>query len=238
MSNLSEIDVAILAGGLGTRLASILPEQQKVISKVREHPFLEYILNQMDEAGFKNIIICTGYLGDQVQKIFGNQYRGLTLSYSRELSPLGTAGAIRLALPFLNSENILITNGDSFYDTNLNKFWQFHLEKKATGTIILKEVSDTSRYGKVEVDKKDKIIKFQEKNKTGGIGFINGGLYLFKRAKLLEIPGKKIISFEKDIFPNWIGKDLYGFKGQGNFIDIGTPKSYKEAQKFFSEYIK
>lgn len=235
MSDLSEISVAILAGGLGTRLAPLLPRQQKVISKVRGHPFLEYILNQLNESGFKNIVICIGYLGNQVQEAFGNNYRGLSLSYSRESSPLGTAGAIRLALPYLKSENILITNGDSFYDSDLNKFWQFHLEKRANGTILLKEVSDTTNYGQVEVDKKDRVINFQEKKENGGTGFINGGIYLFKRSMLLEIPENSVVYFEKDMFPKWIG-NIYGFKSKGRFIDIGTPSSFRQAEEFFSQY--
>lgn len=235
MSNLSKISVAILAGGLGTRLAQVVPGQQKIVAKVRDHPFLEYILYQLNKAGFKNVVICTGYLGDQIQEVFGNNYKSLTFTYSQEQSPLGTAGAIRFALPLLESEDILVTNGDSFLDTDLKKFLEFHIEKNANGTIILTEVSDTSRYGRVELDENEQIVGFWEKKKNGGIGFVNGGIYLFKRSLLLEIPDKEYVSFEKDIFPIWIGKSFFGFKTKGKFIDIGSPQSYKEAEEFFSQ---
>lgn len=236
MSNTSKTYVAILAGGLGTRLKPILPGRQKVVARVVEHPFLEYILDQLDKSGFKNVVICTGHLGDQVKEAFGDNYHHLSLFYSREPSPLGTAGAINLALPYLKSEHILIMNGDSFYDIDLNFFWLFHLEKKANGTILLKELSNTARYGNVEVDKDSRIIKFQEKKTNGGAGLISGGIYLLKRSMLLEIPENSLISFEKDIFPKWIGNKFYGFKGNGRFIDIGTPETYKKAKKFFSQY--
>lgn len=233
--NLSEVSVAILAGGRGTRLASVVPDQQKVVAKVNEHPFLEYILNQLNKAGFKNIVMCTRDLGNQVEDAFGDNYKSLTLFYSKEPSPLDTAGAIRLALPYLQSEDILVANGDSFLDIDLKKFLEFHIEKKANGTIALAEVSDTSRYGSVEIDKNDQIIDFEEKKGNKKSGFINGGIYLFKRSMLLEIPENKASSFENEMFPSWIGKNLYGFKSKGRFIDIGTPESYKKAQNFFKQ---
>lgn len=245
MSNLSEIDVAILAGGLGTRLEPILPGRQKVVAKVKKYPFLEYILNQLNKAGFKNVVMCTGYLGDQVEKAFGGHYENLSLYYSREQSPLGTGGAVRFALPLLESDNILVINGDSFLDIDLNKFLQFHIRKRANGTIALTKISDVSRYGSVELDKNNLIVGFEEKKENRGVGFIrrkapiiNGGIYLFKRPILLEIPENKTVSFEKEMFPKWIRNRLYGFKVNGRFIDIGTPESYKEAQEFFSRYEK
>lgn len=234
MSNLSKISVAILAGGLGTRLAPILPGQQKVISKVREHPFLEYILNQLDKAGFKNIVICTGYLGNQVQKAFGNTYLGLSLVYSRESSPLGTAGAISLALPHLKSENILIINGDSFCEVDFKKLWLFHLNKHAKASLVITLVSDTSHFGAIELGSDDRIIRFQEK-KINDKGFINAGIYLINKALIEGIPKDKKISLEKEVFPNWVSKDFFGYKGK-NFIDIGTPENYAQAELFFAQY--
>ena len=234
MSNLSGITVAILAGGQGTRLKSLLPGQQKVIAKVKEHPFLEYILNQLNKNGFKNVMLCTGHLGDQVQETFGSNYQNLALLYSREPSALGTAGAIRFALPHLESEDILIMNGDSFYDCDLQSAYDFHLKKGANGTILLTKVDNTARYGKIELNENDEIVSFEEKAKSKGMGLINAGIYFIRKSLLLEIPKENTISFENEIFPSWIGKSFYGFKTTGRFIDIGTPESYKEAEEFFS----
>lgn len=235
MSNLSEITVAILAGGQGTRLKSLLPGQQKVIAKVKEHPFLEYILIQLNNSGFKNVVLCTGHLGNQIQEVFGNNYQNLALLYSREVSALDTAGAVRFALPHLESEDILIMNGDSFYDCDLQSAYDFHLKKGANGTIILTEVDNTSRYGKIELNENDNIVSFEEKAKSKGVGLVNAGIYFIRKSLLLEIPKENAISFENEIFPSWIGKGLYGFETKGRFIDIGTPEAYKKAGEFFSQ---
>lgn len=237
MKDLTDVYVAILAGGLGTRLATILPGQQKVVANVKEHPFLEYILSQLNKAGFKHIVICTGYLGDQVKQAFGDSYQNLSLTYLNETSPLGTAGAIRNALPLLNSQTVLIVNGDSFFECDLRSFYEFHLKKRANATIILREIADTSRYGKVDINEKDEIVGFEEKKENGGSGLINAGLYFIKKSLLLEVPEGRPVSFEKEIFLRWLTKGLYGFKSKGRFIDIGTPLSYKEAEEFFSKSI-
>lgn len=234
MPNLSEISVAILAGGFGRRLRSKLPNTQKVLAKVGKYPFLEYLLNQLDKAGFKDVVICTGYKGWQVQKQFGKKFKHLSLHYSQEKYKLDTAGAIRLALPHLKSDNILVTNGDSFFDTDLRKFYQTHFKKRSKGTILLTEVSDTSRHGSVKIDKKERIVTFQEKKKNNKGGLINAGIYLLKRSLLFEIPEKRSVSLEKEMFSKWIGKDFYGFQGKGKFIDIGIPNDYVNAEKFFT----
>lgn len=233
--DLKDIVAAVLAGGLGTRLHSTIKGKQKVLATVKNYPFLKYILDKLQKTGINKIIICTGYLGEQVKKEFGNTYRNLSISYSQENSKLDTAGAIRLALPLLKSEDILVTNGDSYFDCDLKKFWQFHLEKKSKSSILLTRVINIDRYGQVVLDKNNRITSFQEKIKKKGTGLINSGIYLFKKSLLLKIPKDKAFSFEKDLFPTLIGKDFYGFEGKGKFIDIGTPESYKMAEEFFSK---
>lgn len=235
MFKLSDITVAILAGGLGTRLRSKIPNKQKVLAKVGKYPFLEYLLNKLDKDGFRNVVICTGYLGRQVQERFGKTFKNLSLYYSQEKSKLDTAGAVRLALALLKSDDILVVNGDSFFDTDLNEFYKFHLKKKAKGTILLTQVSNITGFGKIEVNEKGRILVFQEKKKSDEAGLINGGIYLFKRSLLFEIPEKRSVSFEKELFPHWIGKNFYGFEGKGKFIDIGTPQSYSRAEEFFEK---
>lgn len=235
MVDLANVTVAILAGGLGTRLRPIVSNKPKVLAEIHGKPFLEYLLEQLYPFNFKEVVLCTGYLGDQIREKFGNSYGSLPLSYSQESSPLGTGGAVRLALPLLTSEIVMVMNGDSYCDADLKKFCQFHLEKRADATILLTKVSDTSRYGSVEVRKDGQIIRFQEKKGNSGAGFINAGIYLFKRALLLQIPQKRAVSFEKEMFPKWIGKNLYGFKSKGKFIDIGIPEAYLEAEHFFSK---
>src|SRR3989344_8746518 len=114
MSNLSEINAAILVGGLGTRLQPVLKGKPKALVKIRKHPFLEYILQQLDQAGFKKTILCTGHLGEEIKKVFGNRYGNLYLYYSHEKKTLDTAGALRKALSLFDSDIVLVMNGDSF----------------------------------------------------------------------------------------------------------------------------
>lgn len=234
MVDLANVTVVILTGGLGMRLRPILSGKPKVLTEIHRKPFLEYLLEQLSAFSFREIVLCTGYLGDQIKEKFGNSYKSLSLSYSQESSPLGTGGAVRLALPLLQSEIVMVMNGDSYFNCDLKKFWQFHLKKKSQVSILLTRISNIDRFGQVVLDKNNRIISFQEKNGKKGTGLINSGIYLFKKSLLLKIPKDKAVSFEKELFPSLVGKDFYGFEGHGKFIDIGTPQSYEEAQSFFS----
>jgi len=236
MSNLSKISVAILAGGFGTRLQSVVNDKPKVLADVNNHPFLEYLLNQLNSAHFKKIVLCTGYLHQQVKKTFGEKYKDINLLYSIEQKPLGTAGSLRKTLPLLDSETILVMNGDSFCEIDFEKFWEFHIRKNSNVTIALTSVSDANRYGTVNISSDDSITRFQEKKQGHKKGFINAGIYLIKKKFIKQIPKHKEISIERDIFPTWIVDGFYGYKASNNFIDIGTPQSYERAEEFFANY--
>lgn len=235
MFNPSSITVAILAGGLGKRLRPIVSKNPKVLAEVEDIPFLQKLLDQLNLAGFKDIVLCTGYLGDQIKEKFGNSYKNLNLLYSQEHLPLGTGGALRLALPLLQSEEVLVMNGDSFCDVNLKEFLNFHLNKKANVSLVVLKTLDTDRFGKVNLGLNDKILGFEEKKEGSGEGWINAGIYFIKKFLISEILDKREVSLEKEIFPKWVGKDTYGYKTEGRFIDIGTPESYSKAEEFFRE---
>jgi D-glycero-alpha-D-manno-heptose 1-phosphate guanylyltransferase len=234
VDNLSSVSVAILAGGLGTRLRPVLDDRPKVLAEIGGRPFLAYLLDQLLGYDISQVVLCTGYRGENIQAEFGDIYGGLKLLYSRELSPLGTAGALRLVLPLLRSESLLVLNGDSFCDADLETFWQWHCTRGADATLLLTEVSDTSRYGRVDVDTEGRLLGFEEKGRSSGPGWINAGIYLLKRALLETIPADRAISLEREVFPTWIGRGLYGYRCVGPFIDIGTPESYLYGEHFFS----
>jgi NDP-sugar pyrophosphorylase family protein len=158
----------------------------------------------------------------------------MRLLYSQESSQLGTGGALRLALPLFESDYVLAMNGDSFCHANLSDFWTWHIAQGAEATILLTQVSDTKRYGRVQVESSGKVQKFEEKGDTEGAGWINAGLYLLNRRLLATIPTSGAISLEREIFPIWIGRGLYGYCSQGRFLDIGTPESYAMAKQFFA----
>lgn len=237
MFNPSEISVAILAGGLGTRIQQVIKNRPKALVEIKDKQFLEYLLDQLSFQGFKNIVICTGFFGDQIKNKFGKNYKGLNLFYSHEETALGTAGALRLALPLLESEQVLILNGDSYIDINFSKFLKFYEDKKAKVAIALTFVKDTNRYGKVIISDDNSILGFEEKGEEGKEGVINAGVYLLNHSIIEEIPVNKAVSLEKEVFPYLVDKDFYGYISQGNFLDIGTPESLAKAEHFFNQSI-
>ncbi len=243
MKVLSDMTVAILAGGLGTRLRPVVSDRPKVLAQVHGKYFLTFLLDYLTNAGLWYLSlskICTGHLGEQIQVAFGDRYDHLRLVYSQESSPLGTAGALRLALPLFRSDSVLVMNGDSICQTDFVAFEEWHRERNAEASLLLIKVPDVRRFGQVLVDKEGRVLRFEEKNDKAGSGWINSGVYIIDRKLIKKIPkGVRSTeltpkSLEKEIFPSWIGKQFYGFQSDGRFIDIGTPESYSEADHFFS----
>lgn len=238
LNKLSKITAAILAGGLGTRLRSVVSGRPKVLAEVNNRPFIAYLLDQLSQAGVKKVVLCTGYLGKQVKETFGEYYKGLTLLYSQERTTLGTGGALRLAFPLLKSEPVLVLNGDSFYQVDFINFLNQHITRKATASLLLAEVSDVSRYGSVQLSMNGEITSFEEKSKKTRPRLINAGMYLLNNTFLKSIPVNTNISLEHEIFPLWVNKGLYGFHSKGNFLDIGIPQDYAAAGHFFKSTIR
>jgi len=235
MKNLSQVTAAILAGGLGTRIRPIIGERQKILAAVDGRPFVTFLLDQLAAVRVKRVVLCTGYLGEQVRETLGEVYSSMDLVYSQEPSPLGTGGALCQALPFLNTETVLAMNGDSFCETNLEALYAVHRLRGAKATILLQEVLDPGRFGRVQTDEVGAIIGFDEKGCSSGPGWINGGIYFLAHSFLEAIPQGEKISLEQDIFPAWIGRGFFGFRSHGRFLDMGTPESYATADLFFNQ---
>lgn len=231
---LSEVTAAILIGGLGTRLRSVVPDCPKVLAEVLGRPFLAFLLDQLTTTGIKRVVLCAGYKGDQVQATFGHSYGGLELLYSQEESPLGTGGAIRLAINQIGTDAVLVMNGDSYCRVDLKAFWAWHNKKNAAGSILLTEVLETERFGRVQVNSEGVVVGFDEKGKRKGKSWINAGVYFLGQDFLLSIPTNREISLEREIFPLWVGQRLYGYQSTGHFLDIGTPEDYAAAEQFFA----
>jgi D-glycero-alpha-D-manno-heptose 1-phosphate guanylyltransferase len=225
---------AILAGGLGTRLRSIVPDKPKVLAQISGRAFIEYLLDQLAAAGITTVVLCVGYKGEMVQQHLGTDYRGMKLLYSQETTPLGTGGALRLALPLFNSESVLVMNGDSYCDANLGSFAAWHSAQHSPATLLLAQTDDTRRYGRVD-EERGKIVSFQEKADTTGPGWVNAGLYLLSRQFIESIPAERVVSIEREVFPAWIGHGLHGFQSDGRLWDIGVPEAYASALKDFAK---
>ncbi len=154
----------ILAGGLGTRLHSVIKDLPKVLAPVKGRPFLTSILDQLVSAEFTKAVVCTGFMADSVHTVIGQTYRNLSIQYSQEAKPLGTGGALRKALPLISSEVVMVLNGDSFIDADLGDFLRWFTEKGCDAALLLTRISDASRYGIVYVEPNGQISAFHEKN--------------------------------------------------------------------------
>jgi NDP-sugar pyrophosphorylase family protein len=230
---LARVPVAILAGGLGTRLRPAIGERPKVLAEIDGRPFLAYLLDQVAAAGFREVVLCVGFRAEEVERALGSAHGPLRLRYSREAAPLGTAGALRLALPALAGEAALVMNGDSYCGADLAAAWRWHRERASEATLLLVEVADSARYGKVELGEDGAICRFVEKQDAGGAGWINAGIYLLARSRIERIPAETPLSLERDVFPGWVGHGLLGLRTRARFLDIGTPRSYASASAFF-----
>lgn len=221
------VTAAILAGGLGTRLRPAVADRPKVLASVAGRPFLAHLLDQLADGGVEEVVLLVGHGADQVRKTFDGQFNGLRLHYSTEPAPLGTGGAVRLALPHLTADRVLLLNGDSYCDFDLPSL----LTADGEVNMMLADVPDTARYGRVEVAD-GRVTGFAEKG-GGGPGRINAGVYLFPTDLLAELPADRPLSFEREVLPGWVERGLVRPFPGGRFIDIGTPESYAEADRFF-----
>ncbi len=235
MEDLSKVTAAILAGGLGTRLRPVVPDRPKVLADVRGRPFLAYLLDNLVVQGVREVVLCTGYLGEQIREAFGETWGPLRLWYSQEEAPLGTAGALRLALPLVKSDTVLVLNGDSFCPVSLPAVRRQHRIRGARITLVLTHLDDTSRFGRVEVNPNGLVREFTEKGPSGSPGWINAGIYLIERLLLGMIPAWGAVSLEHEMFPVWQRWGIYGYCAQARFLDMGIPEAYETAAEFFPQ---
>lgn len=227
------MEAIILAGGFGTRLSTVVSDVPKPMAPIKGRPFLEYLLDDLNEKGINRIILAVGYKKEIIKSHFKEKYKNIDIVYSDEDIPLGTGGAIKKALTLTKDEDIFIINGDTFFDVDLKEMYQFHKKNSSKLTLAIKDMEKFDRYGSLILEGY-KIIKFEEK-KYIDKGYINGGIYLIKK-ELLNKEKKESFSFEKDILENEMLKiEKYGYKSKGYFIDIGIPEDYYKFQKKESE---
>lgn len=232
---LGDVPAAILAGGFGTRLRPVVGERQKVLAEIGGRPFILHLLDQLASAGTRDVVLCVGYQGMDVQNALGDSYRSLSLRYSHEPEPLGTAGALRLALDLVHSDTVLVMNGDSFCDADFPAFLAEHRQRGAMASILLVQSDEPGRYGQLSLDEAGWITRFDEKPAPSGSNphWINAGCYLINRPCIESIPQGHPVSLEREVFPSWIGRGLLGVRTQSRFVDMGTPDGYAAAHSLF-----
>ncbi len=233
-----ESTALVLAGGLGTRLRECVSDRPKVLAPVADKPFLAHLLGQLHACGFKKVVLCTGYLGEMIETAFGSSFEGMSLAYSREDEPLGTGGAITHAMPLVDSDDVLVLNGDSYCSTDLAAFVHWAQARSAVAALVAVEVADTSRFGLVHVTDDGCVTSFEEKGTCRGEGHINAGIYHFQSEFLRRLPSDGFLSLEKEVLPYLTPITLRGYQAQGRFIDIGTKESFDASEEFFRSEVQ
>lgn len=217
----------LLAGGLGTRLRSVVDDRPKPMAPIEGKPFMEYLLHELTKYGIREIIFAIGYKGSMVEEYFGDGSTfHIAVSYAYEEELLGTAGAIKNAGRFITGDEFLVMNADTFYQINYERLFEIKKAKKLELALVLREVSEVSRYGRAVLND-GYLTGFNEKTTQAGRGTINGGIYLMDRELLADIPDG-IVSLEHEMIPRWLREKrrLGGIVNDGYFIDIGIPESY------------
>lgn len=230
-------EAIILAGGFGKRLRSVINDIPKPMANINNKPFLEYLITKLSKQGINKIIFSVGYKYEIIQNYFGNIYNNISFIYAIEEEPLGTGGAIRNALNFVNNNDVFIVNGDTFFNINYINLFNFHKSKSSKLSIALKNISYTERYGSVEINQDNKIISFLEKAPKSNV-LINGGIYLVNKFFIHSLETPKTFSFEKDFIEKYFDNyDFYGLPFDNYFIDIGIPEDYIKACKEFNKLL-
>ena len=223
------MEAVILAGGLGTRLRSVVSEVPKCMAPVDGKPFLQYMLEWLSRFDVSHVVLSVGYLREVIFAFIDSREWPFEISYAVEEEPLGTGGGIRLALTKCREDRVIVLNGDTFFNVDLKA-----LTFAAPVTLALKPMRDFDRYGAVDLAG-GLVTGFHEKTACTE-GLINGGVYALVRSRLdlAFYPGR--FSFEKDLLePLAAARLVAGQVQEAYFIDIGIPEDYTRAQRELPE---
>ena len=224
------MDVVIALGGFGTRLHSITNNRlPKPMVDVHGDPFLKHLLQYINETlKPKRFVFLTGHLTEKIEEYFRVEFAGIPILYSVEDSPLGTGGALKAAVKFLNLSDILFINGDTIHEINYGDMLEVYDSKHRKEKEILiscKYMSDVSRYGALSLNGQ-KVISFIEKSSFLEDGFIFTGSALFNASSLLSHTANKF-DLSKEFFARKTSHGgVYSFASDGYFVDIGVPEDY------------
>lgn len=223
------MECIILAGGFGTRLRSVVSDVPKPMAPIGERPFLELLMDYLIDYGCSHFVLSTGYMHEKISHHFGKTYRNVPVSYAVEKEPLGTGGGIRNAMQYCQEDNIVVLNGDTLFQIDYDDLQRFFHAHPTRLAVVLRQVDDTSRYGSVSTDCCDRIVRFTEKSAAGGVGTINGGIYMMDRTLLDSYTVGTPFSFEKDIMQRQFREEaFYAYISGAYFIDIGIPEDYQK----------
>lgn len=230
---LADLDVAVLAGGLGTRLAGALPDLPKVLAPVAGRAFVEHLLDWLAREGARRVVFLLGHRADAVRAHLAAHPRaGMRFETVVEPAPLGTGGALAhaRAAGALGTDPVLTVNGDTFVDADLAPLRATHAAAHAAATMLCVRVPDAGRYGRIEIAG-GRVARFVEKDAAfRGDAAINAGVYLLGAGLLGSLPRNRALSLERDVFETAPAGTIAAYLDPGaRFVDIGTPESWRGA---------
>jgi D-glycero-alpha-D-manno-heptose 1-phosphate guanylyltransferase len=228
------MEAIVLAGGSGTRLRKVVPDLPKPMAPIAGRPFLEILLASLSRKGFNRVVLSVGFMAEKISGYFGHRFDNLELVYVVEPEPLGTGGAVRLAMQLCIVDHVFVLNGDTFLDLEMNQVeghWQMHRRP----IIVGREEPDTMRYGRL-VTAHGAVTAIADKGVTGP-GLINAGCYVFNLGQLNQYPAGAAFSLESDYLPKAVTSARFDvYVTTGKFIDIGVPEDYRRAQRELANY--
>ncbi len=232
---MAPVEGILLAGGLGTRLRSVLPDLPKCLAPVAGKPFLSYIFAYLAREGLRRLILALGYKADAIQTWVQNDAWPFEIDFAIETIPLGTGGAIKNAWRLTTAPHVLVLNGDTFCPAPLSDFYQAHLQKQADISLISVFVSPAERYGTLSLSPGDWVQAFQEKQPRS-TGWINAGFYLISRSWWEKQTFPDTFSWEtylQNALESTSTPKIYAHRLSNTpFIDIGVPDDYARAQSY------
>ena len=226
----------ILAGGYGTRLYPLTQTRHKSLLPIVGTPLIHRIVRYLEHNGFNKVVVTLNNFSDQIKESFEGFHCNADIIFSEENAPLGTAGSVKKARRHING-TFLVIQGDSLTNIELSGPQQFHLDQGAIATILLKERKEVTGFGVVDIDSGANVSRFVEKPplSDGPPRLVNTGIYFLDSRVLDQIPENTPYDFAKHLFPSLLSNKLKlkGFPVEGYWIDIGSPKTYREADRWF-----
>ena len=222
-------EVVILAGGKGTRLKSVVYDRPKPMAEINGVPFLCHLMDYWVGQGTKHFILSVGFMKEFVIQYFGNDYKGVPITYVEEEKPLGTGGALIKSIKTVSDQNFVLTNGDTLMAINFAEMLKEHNRFSADLTMsVLKQISH-KKHGTVEIGKNGEVTRFEEKPKGASARWVNGGTYIVNKDLIGNRWCKgKNISFETEMMTAFIKQNrrIYAYQSESEFIDIGDPDDF------------
>jgi len=226
-------EAIVLAGGLGTRLRSVVADVPKPMAPIGGRPFLEHLFDHWIDQGIRRFTLSVGYRHEVITGHFGSTYRGVALRYTVEEKPLGTGGALlRTLRTFRIEAPVLLLNGDTYFAVDLGRLCAFAANSEADAAFALFETTDRARYMGMDLDAQGRILQLQAQDRSphlanGGVYWLRPGIFAGQAAA-----AEHLQSLEADLLPALLraGRKLYGRAFPGTFIDIGVPDDFRRAQ--------